>query len=311
MVVPETIRAVVIKEVGVAPVTGIPTPKLENDEVLVQVKAVAQNPNDWKHRDGFANPSTILGCDFSGIVAAVGSSVMTSVKVGDQVAGFVQGRHFKDCGAFAEYFRTLADLVWVVPEGTLSDELAATLGCGFWTAVQPLLHPTKLGPTGPPAKVEGEKWVFVYGGPTSVGLFLVKPLGATFVFDYKPPDVLDQILTATTPSAVKAFSPEGKGKVVTILGPKDETAAYNPSVTIQPAFIYTYLGREFNFREVFPLSKEDRDHVVVFLMKVPELVKSGAIKLNCVKLWEGGLDGIEGWFSIYERRKTQYGETCL
>ncbi|KIJ35008.1 hypothetical protein M422DRAFT_34823, partial [Sphaerobolus stellatus SS14] len=77
------------------------------------------------------------------------------------------------------------------------------------------------------------------------------------------------------------------------------------------AFIYTYLGREFSFGEVFPLSKEDRDHVAAFLTKVPELVKSGAIKPNRVKLWEGGLDGIEGRFGVYERRKTQYGETCL
>ncbi|KIJ34029.1 hypothetical protein M422DRAFT_263987 [Sphaerobolus stellatus SS14] len=343
MAIPETIRAVVIKEAGVAPVTEIPTPKLEDNEVLVQVKAVAQNPTDWKHRDGFANPGTILGCDFSGIVAAVGPSVTTSVKVGDQVAGFVQGGHFKDRGAFAEYLKTPADLVWVVPKGTLSHEEAATLGCGFWTAVQALFHPTRLGLTEPPAKVEGEKWVFVYGGSSSVGLFaiqllaaagykvatvssprnfeLVKSLGATVVFDYKSPDVLDQIIAATTPSggiigaldtqgasegqllAVKAFGPEGKGKVVTILGPKDEAVAYNPNVTIQPTLIYTALGREFSFGEVFPVSKEDRDHMAAFLTKVPELVKSGAIKPNRVKLWEGGLDGIEGGLAYMKEGK--------
>ncbi|KIJ39328.1 hypothetical protein M422DRAFT_32783 [Sphaerobolus stellatus SS14] len=34
--------------------------------------------------------------------------------------------------------------------------------------------------------------------------------------------------------------------------------------------------------------------MTAFLTKVPELVKSGAIKTNRVKLWKGGLDGIEG-----------------
>ncbi|KIJ23756.1 hypothetical protein M422DRAFT_39466 [Sphaerobolus stellatus SS14] len=42
------------------------------------------------------------------------------------------------------------------------------------------------------------------------------------------------------------------------------------------------------------MSKEDRDHMTAFLMKVPELVKSGAIKPNRIKLRKGVLDGIEG-----------------
>jgi len=31
-----------------------------------------------------------------------------------------------------------------------------------------------------------------------------------------------------------------------------------------------------------------------FLAKLPSFVKAGHIKANTVKLWEGGLDGIEG-----------------
>lgn len=72
---------------------------------------------------------TILGCDFSGYVAQVGKSV-TSIKAGEHVAGFTQGGTYTDGGAFAEYVRTPADLVWPVPKGTLSHEEAATLGCG-------------------------------------------------------------------------------------------------------------------------------------------------------------------------------------
>ncbi|KIJ34239.1 hypothetical protein M422DRAFT_182407, partial [Sphaerobolus stellatus SS14] len=311
-------------------VTEIPTSKLEDNEDLVQFKPVVQNPTDWKRIFSSIHsydPDTILGCDFSGIAGGAGPSVTTSVKVGDQVTGFVQGGHFKDRRVFAEYLKTPADLVWVVPEGTLSREEAVTLGCGFWTAVQALFHPTRLGLTEPPAKVEGETWVFVHGGSSMCAFYyfyllkktdlllspprnfeLVKSLGAVVVFEYNSPDVLDQILAAGSSAhpkllAVKAFGSEGKGKVITILGPKDEAVTYNPNVTIQPTLIYSSLGREFSFGEVFPVSKEDRDHMAAFLTKVPELVKTGAIKPNRVKLWEGGLDGIEGGLAYMKEGK--------
>ncbi|KIJ28179.1 hypothetical protein M422DRAFT_270583 [Sphaerobolus stellatus SS14] len=102
---------------------------------------------------------------------------------------------------------------------------------------------------------------------------LVKSLGATVVFDITlmSSDVLDQILVAITPSGgiIDALDTQGASE--------DEAAAYNPNVTIQRTLIYTSLGREFSFGEVFPVSKEDRDHMAAFLMEVPELMKSGAI----------------------------------
>ncbi|KIJ39338.1 hypothetical protein M422DRAFT_257950 [Sphaerobolus stellatus SS14] len=256
MAIPETIRAVVIKEVGVASVDEIPIPKLEDNKVLNQFKAVAQNPTDWKHRDGFATPlprswhnPRLQLLRHRRRRRSLRNDIRES---SNQVAGFVQGGHFKNRGAFAEYLKTLADLVWFVPEGTLSHEEAATLGCGFWTAVQALFHPTRLGLTEPPAK-------------------------------YNSPDVHDQILAAGS----SAHSTP-KGKVITILRPKDEAVAYNPNVTIQPTLIYSSLGREFSFEEVFPVSKEDRDHMAAFLTKVLKLVKTGAIKPNRVKLvWMG------------------------
>ena len=58
----------------------------------------------------------------------VGKNV-SNVKVGDHVAGFVHGAAFPDEGAFAEYVKIAGDLVWPVPEGTLSHDEAATLGC--------------------------------------------------------------------------------------------------------------------------------------------------------------------------------------
>ena len=79
--------------------------------------------------DRMTRAGTILGCDFSGHVAQVGKNV-TSLRIGEHVAGFTQGGTFTDGGAYAEYVRTPAELVWVVPSGTLNHEEAATLGCG-------------------------------------------------------------------------------------------------------------------------------------------------------------------------------------
>lgn len=72
---------------------------------------------------------TIVGVDYAGVVVNVGKDV-TTVSVGDRVAGFVHGGKYEDRGAFAEYTKSPAELVWKIPEGTISDEQASTLGCG-------------------------------------------------------------------------------------------------------------------------------------------------------------------------------------
>lgn len=70
----------------------------------------------------------MVGCDFSGHVVKVGQSIL-GLKIRDHVAGFVHGSTFDDEGAFAEYLKTPADLVWVVPEDTLTHDQAATFCC--------------------------------------------------------------------------------------------------------------------------------------------------------------------------------------
>lgn len=83
---------------------------------------------------GRAKPGTVSGCDFSGNIAQIGSAAAAAnpdLLVGAQVAGFVMGGTYEDYGAFAEYVRTPASLVWPVPEGTFSHEEAATLGCAY------------------------------------------------------------------------------------------------------------------------------------------------------------------------------------
>jgi NADPH:quinone reductase-like Zn-dependent oxidoreductase len=82
-------------------------PSFRSDEMLVRVKATSVNPIEWKMRRGLALPKPIwrrligkpmiLGIDFSGTVAAVGSEV-EDYRVDDEVMGA-----FRLWGADAEY----------------------------------------------------------------------------------------------------------------------------------------------------------------------------------------------------------------
>ena len=89
---------------------------------------------------------------------------VTSRAIGDHVAGYVQGGNYTDRGAFAEYLKTGADLCWAIPEGTVTHEEAAAMGCGLWTAAQVLFHPDRLGLVEIPGKVDHEEWLFINGG---------------------------------------------------------------------------------------------------------------------------------------------------
>ena len=138
-------KALITQANNTAKVQEVAVPTIDADEVLVKVVAIAQNPTDWKRAclcpshvfshlyatvdvERTGNAGTICGCDWSGYVVKLGENV-TSLAVGDHVAGFVQGGTYEDRGGFAEYVKTSGDLAWKVPEGTLTHEEAATMGC--------------------------------------------------------------------------------------------------------------------------------------------------------------------------------------
>jgi len=112
-------------------IKDLAVPKLGKDEILVRTIAVAINPTDHKMPANFPSPRAIIGCDFAGIIVAAGSDVRGnfSVQVGDRVAGGVHGSNPVDHtdGAFAEYVRTSADLIFLIPT-TMSWEDAAAIG---------------------------------------------------------------------------------------------------------------------------------------------------------------------------------------
>lgn len=82
---------VVVPGERAAAIADVAVPKLRKSWVLVKVKAVGLNPTDWKHIDyGYADAGSKLGCDYAGIVEAVGSEV-TGFQKGDRIAGMVHG----------------------------------------------------------------------------------------------------------------------------------------------------------------------------------------------------------------------------
>jgi NADPH:quinone reductase-like Zn-dependent oxidoreductase len=130
-------------------------------EVLVQVRAAAANPYDWKVRNGemkVMTGSTFprgMGYDFAGVVAAIGEGV-TRLKVGDEVLG---GAAIKPSGAFAEMVVAAEKAVVKKPAGLSFEEASAIPTVGS-TALQALVKNGKL---------QAGHTVFVHGCLGGVG----------------------------------------------------------------------------------------------------------------------------------------------
>lgn len=145
-------------------------------QIVVQVKAASANPVDWKIRNGMMKFMTgyrfprAMGCDFSGVVEAVGPSVMR-IKAGDEVLGSASMRNG---GAFADKLMVDEKLVVVKP-AALSFVQAAALPIVGATAWRALIDKAGLTP--------GQS-VFVHGCLGGVGRAaaqLAMALGANVV----------------------------------------------------------------------------------------------------------------------------------
>ena len=121
----------------------IPTPK--DDEVLIRVHATTVNRSDCHVLSGkpffmrlftglFKPRSSIIGSDFTGEIAAVGSQVK-SFKAGDKIMGFGGGF---GCGSHAQYFilpeRKATKAIVPLPSNLTYDEAAACVEGAFYAA---------------------------------------------------------------------------------------------------------------------------------------------------------------------------------
>jgi len=120
----------------------IPVPVVQDNEVLVKVKAIAVNPVDVKTREGRGQAGRlkdfdpiILGWDISGVVTETGKRV-TTFKIGDEVFGLI---NFPGHGkAYAEFVAAPENQLALKPVN-ISHEEAAAASLAAMTAWQ-ILH---------------------------------------------------------------------------------------------------------------------------------------------------------------------------
>jgi NADPH:quinone reductase-like Zn-dependent oxidoreductase len=119
----------------------LPDPEINNNQILVEVKAVSVNPVDYKIKSGALKLITgskfpkIIGTDYSGIVKSIGSDV-TGFKKGDKVYGATPVLFGKP-GSLAEYLCTNSKNARLMPEG-MSFEDAASIPVAGLTALNGL-----------------------------------------------------------------------------------------------------------------------------------------------------------------------------
>lgn len=193
-----------------------PVPEPAADRIRVRVEACGLNPVDWKVAAGgpahMAWPH-IPGCDFAGVVDAVGRDV-TDVQVGQRVAGHGD---LAQNGALAEYVIADPITVAVVPDA-VDAVAAAALPCAGGTAYQSIADRMH---------VTAADVVFVTGGGGAVGGFAVqlaaaagarvlatasardhdrvRALGASDLIDHHTEDVHARVLELTGGRGVDAI----------------------------------------------------------------------------------------------------------
>ena len=107
----------------------VPTPIIQSDELLIQVKAVAMNPIDWKRLEGQLKMMTGskfpkgVAIDFSGVVAQKGDTI-SNFEVGDAVFGGLDAMKGE---ALAEWIVVKADALCKKPESVSFETAAAAV----------------------------------------------------------------------------------------------------------------------------------------------------------------------------------------
>ncbi|KAF7118163.1 hypothetical protein CNMCM5793_007564 [Aspergillus hiratsukae] len=200
------------------------TPPKEN-EIVVKNSAIGLNPVDYLRQEmgnalfSWTAYPTIMGSDVAGEVVEVGSGAAAArFKPGDRVLGL--GSELKDNnpaeGAFQLYTVVPAQVASPIP-ADVSYENAAVIPLGISTASCGLFQKDFLAlrlPTSPRAASNGQL-VLIWSGSSSVGsnaiqlaaaagyevittasaknFEYVRSLGATHVFDYRSPTLIEDI----------------------------------------------------------------------------------------------------------------------
>jgi NADPH:quinone reductase-like Zn-dependent oxidoreductase len=195
-------------DAGTLHLAQVPTPEIEDHEVLLRVHAAGLDRGTWhlmtgrpyvmRLVTGFRGPKTpVPGLDVAGTVVAVGAAV-TEFSVGDDVCGISRG-------SFAEYAAARADKLVRKPQD-LTFEQAAVLPVSAMTAQRAVVDVGRvqegqrvlvIGASGgvgsyavQVAKAHG---AVVTGVASTSKLDLVRGLGADHVVDYTTDDWADGV----------------------------------------------------------------------------------------------------------------------
>jgi len=224
-------------QAGAAPYTSP-----DEGEIVVENHAVAINPLDWILQlvgnviFRWIRYPFVLGADLAGEVVEVGAGV-SRFQVGDRVLAHAVGtdkkRNRAAEGSFQRYTVVLAHLTAPIPD-TMAYEDAAVLPLGLSTAACGLFQADHLALTHPSASpVPTGQTVLVWGGSTSVGSNAIQlavaagydvvttaspknndyvtGLGASRVFDYRAPTVVEEIVQALAGTTLAGAIAVGAG----------------------------------------------------------------------------------------------------
>ncbi|GME94723.1 unnamed protein product [Ambrosiozyma monospora] len=197
-------------------------------EILIKVKANAINPTDWKRVLRWKiKPGIVLGTDASGEVVALGLEV-SGFQIGDHVSSFKHGGNVEDPngGLFQEYVivdpwlsinygkKLVSDKRDDVVAGPITSfEGASSVTLGLVTVGLSFYDSLKLSFD---KSVQKDKKILIWGGATATGFLaiqvakkvfgltvltvassrhhkILKHAGADYTFDYKDPNVVEEI----------------------------------------------------------------------------------------------------------------------
>ncbi|KZT42517.1 GroES-like protein [Sistotremastrum suecicum HHB10207 ss-3] len=308
-------------------------PKPDPHQILVRVVTIAVNPIDRKKlvlvSKANIKDEIICGCDFTGYVEEIGSSVEPHLRrKGERVAGFIHGGISTEFGGtFAEYCVADASLVVSLPDD-LSFENAASLGISGFTAMQIVFQ--KQPETSPFSPLAQPKPLLVWGGASSLGMYtiqlaklagynviataspknfdLVKAYGASSVFDYRDQDVapkirehtndglvfaIDTISEAyTLPLVVQSIGSQG-GFVSTVSKAAEANReALRQDVAINFHLCFMLLGKAFHIPARVGVVAGFRDAGITYANQLTQLLADKKLKTPPIRVIPNGLGGV-------------------
>ncbi|CAL1711229.1 unnamed protein product [Somion occarium] len=329
MSIPTQQKALLLPSKGADFTLGtVEVPKPEAGEVLVRVEAAGLNPLDYKIQElGFfiSEFPAILGCDASGVVAAVGNGV-TALAIGDKVL-FETNPGYRNA-AFQQFTIIKASLTSKIPAKISFDE-AATLPCCLMTAANGLYtgfvpHLLRGGASLTPFWAEGGRGkyagqpIVIFGGAASVGQYAIqlarisgfspiittaslrnaerlKSIGATHVIDrgLSQADIIAKVKEITAKPVHVVYDavgiPETQNTGYDIIAPGGTLLVVLPPAVDQEKI--TSDKHLFMVMGSVDLPEYEESGAGLFRV-LPELLASGQIKPNVPGYIPGGLSGI-------------------